>query len=116
MPTEATIKGDLVKKLRKRLPWAITLRHEDRFTAGVPDISITNGKYRSTLWLEVKFDIELSEIGGLQKHTLMRLGGFYVLYDQDRHVYILDPREKDVVMTGVGHDVVVAFAKKMLTF
>jgi hypothetical protein len=118
--TEAVVKGELVKKLRKGIPWAVTLRHEDQFTAGIPDISVTGGPVvkdvgsaRRVVWLEIKYaDFAFK---GLQHHTLKRLGGYYIIYDEAREVFIVDPREKAEVITGRGHDIIVEFVKKCLT-
>ena len=50
---ESDLKRGLVKALRK-IPGAVVYRHEDQFTAGMPDISIT--KRGRVVWIEVKFD------------------------------------------------------------
>lgn len=50
---EAYLKRRLVETIRKEMPGAVVYRHEDTFTAGIPDISVT---WRgSTTWIEVKF-------------------------------------------------------------
>lgn len=49
---EASIKAKIVAHLKKEIPMACVLRHEDAFTAGIPDISIN---FRGTYWLEVKY-------------------------------------------------------------
>ncbi len=50
---EATIKRQLVRKIKERIPNAVIFRHEDKFTHGIPDISITAN--HTTVWVEVKY-------------------------------------------------------------
>jgi len=50
---ESDLKRGLVKALRG-IPGAVVYRHEDQFTAGMPDISVT--KRGRVVWIEVKFD------------------------------------------------------------
>ena len=50
---EATLKQELVLAFKKSLPGAVVFRHEDKFRAGIPDISVTWN--RMTTWLEVKY-------------------------------------------------------------
>ena len=51
---EATLKSSLVGVLKNTMPGAVVVRHEDKFKAGVPDISVT---WRGTTsWVEVKYE------------------------------------------------------------
>lgn len=83
---EATLKRALVKALRKRLPSAVIFRHEDLFTAGIPDLSITSNRpgdiRTSVVWAEVKFDRlrSKSKTTPVQELTLGRLEGIRVTY------------------------------------
>lgn len=71
---EADLKRRLVKALGSSLPGAVIYRHEDTFTAGIPDISVTWGGITS--WWEVKYEPlgRTSKATRLQLHELKRLG------------------------------------------
>jgi len=81
---ESGRKSTLVEKIRLSYPKLVVFRHEDHFTAGVPDISITDAFSRPsyTLWLEVKF-YRTMKLRKIQQDVLSRLGGFFVVYDCD---------------------------------
>lgn len=49
--TEASLRAALVKNLRQHKDWTV-LRHEDHYTSGIPDISVTGNKITS--WWECK--------------------------------------------------------------
>lgn len=70
---EATIKRGLVKTLRADLPGCVVFRHEDRFTGGVPDLSLTWSGH--TVWIEVKYSRpgRKSKLSPLQARTLAKL-------------------------------------------
>jgi hypothetical protein len=70
---ESYLKRAVCEKVKKLLPGAVIFRHEDKFTGGIPDISITwAGR---TCWVEVKYDRPKSRamVTGQQKLTLKRL-------------------------------------------
>ena len=51
--TEATVRRDLMRQLQIQLPAAVAIRYEDRYTRGLPDLSVSyNGK--TSFW-EVKY-------------------------------------------------------------
>jgi len=51
--TEATVRRDLMRQLQIQIPAAVAIRYEDRFTKGLPDLSVSyNG--RTSFW-EVKY-------------------------------------------------------------
>ena len=52
MKTEDWFKGEFVKQLRLTMPGCVTIRHEDQYTAGVPDIS--HSWMGHTSWWEAK--------------------------------------------------------------
>ena len=64
------------------------LKHSDRFTSGIPDISVSDGT-GTTLWIEVKNLEEGARFHQprkyvdkkLQLHTCKNLGGFYLVND-----------------------------------
>ena len=68
---ENTIKDELVKRLRRAAPRFVVFRHEDRFTAGIPDISMTGRG--ATSWWEVKYLNPRLHSYGLQELTMKRL-------------------------------------------
>jgi len=82
--------------MRLHLPGAVVFRHEDHFTAGVPDISITNAGH--TTWIEVK----IARNGkirskGIQKLTAQKLAMagaktlFVIFEDDGTATYICHP-------------------------
>jgi hypothetical protein len=82
--TEGDIKAKLVKKLRDETPFTV-VRHEDKSTAGLPDIEVTgNGR---TTWWEVKYGRPDSpwKTKGIQHLHMLKLAarGFarYILFD-----------------------------------
>jgi hypothetical protein len=94
--TEAILKAALVAHLRKNLPGFVIIRHEDRLTSGVPDISVSgNGR---TTWWEVKLAPGFKS-KGIQKLTLLKLSlsGYarYIIYDKSGSVYIVQPKDLD---------------------
>lgn len=78
---EARLKGLLVKAIRAQLPGAVVYRHEDTFTAGIPDVSVTWEGVTS--WWEVKAEplgrtstptaLQLRELERLSRHTVAGL-------------------------------------------
>jgi hypothetical protein len=77
----------------------IVLRHEDKSTYGVPDMSVTGcGK---TSWWEIKFANPDFNSRGIQDLTLRRLGNVglarYIVYEvtkeKERFVHIVYPRD-----------------------
>ncbi len=89
---EATLKAGLVKALKRRIPTAVVLRHEDKFRAGIPDISVTlAGRLASEagaariVWVEVKYDRPgaRGRLTAIQERMLRALGGLLVLYVED---------------------------------
>ena len=101
---EASLKDDLVAVLRDALPGArrTILRHEDKNTAGIPDISVT--WRRRTSWWEVKYANPSVESRGVQDFTLQALAanGFarHIVYAQEKvfgipakAVYIVKPED-----------------------
>jgi hypothetical protein len=69
---EATCKGHLSVKLRENKD-LVVLRHEDHFTHGQPDFSVTG--YGHTLWMEAKFGDKF-KTKGIQTLTLQKLEKF----------------------------------------
>jgi len=83
---EATCKAALVKILRASLPpgEGRVFRHEDMFTGGVPDISISY--LGRTVWCEVKLDRHgrRSKVTELQRASLKALQGFLLTFEEFR--------------------------------
>ncbi len=95
---EAQFKGKFVKFFRTKYPSLVIFRHEDQFTAGIPDISITRSI--RTLWLEAKVTPG-EKVGGIQDETLRRLGGYYIVYNQIPRTYtVCVPRTGEVLVEG----------------
>jgi hypothetical protein len=88
--TEATYKAALCKILRNRLPAdrSRVYRHEDQFTGGIPDISITAGGF--TIWVEVKLDRpgRKSKTTALQLASLKALEGYLLTFGEGKDGFL----------------------------
>lgn len=111
---EETHRKKLMTSLRAELPSAVSLRHEDDRTAGIPDISVTVADPSGpcwnpsrVVWLECKaksLDAFKTEVAGpkvskkigLQREILRRLGGFYIVFDS-AIMWIVEPTDLSVV-------------------
>jgi hypothetical protein len=87
--SETALKHELMEVLRSSLPRFVSLRHEDKFSSGHPDISITgNG---TTTWIEAKvLDLRVkTRSKGIQQLTMLRLASvshaFYVVWRYARN-------------------------------
>jgi hypothetical protein len=71
--TEASVRAALVKKLRAYKDWVV-LRHEDHYTSGIPDISVTGNKITS--WWECKLKQQYKSLStkGIQRYLVEQLG------------------------------------------
>jgi len=83
--TETVLVSALVQTLRKAFPSFVIFKHADKFTFGVPDISVT-GRMKTT-WLEVKYADPTFLSSGVQELAMKRLSatsyGWYVIYDEN---------------------------------
>jgi len=128
--SEKQAKSELVKELRAQQFWTV-LRHEDRFTAGIPDLSLTLGDLWPTrcAWVEVKV-VKDSGVGarcswrikatGLQLETLARLNGCLLVYwdtgtrgSRPFSIYV-HQGSWTLVQTGDGHAAVREFLWRRL--
>ena len=122
--TEASLKSDLVRILRHELRGSVVLRHEDKLTSGIPDISVT--WRRMTVWLEAKFLNPSFYSKGIQTLTLKRLASaghcFYVLYQKEGAEFttnIIEPYSilENIIeggewtSDGINHYLIVDFLK-----
>lgn len=102
---ESKLKAELMSFIREGLPRVVAFRHEDLFTSGIPDISVTwRGKaifpqiYMS--WWEVKHGTPKFESTDIQELRLKQLAeeGFarYLIYmegdSQGQRTLIVHPR------------------------
>lgn len=98
MKSESKLKHELCNLLKQALPGSVVFRHEDQFTAGIPDISVTWGGI--TVWIEVKLAKPSIKGREIQLMTGVRLDGagncIYVVYelrDNNKKTRILKPKE-----------------------
>lgn len=100
---EAYLKQRLVKAIKEKMPGAVVVRHEDQFTAGIPDISITWAGVTS--WVEVKYSRagRRARVTPLQRAALDRLfaAGAPAYLLEYREVRTAKSAELDRVNTGV---------------
>jgi hypothetical protein len=95
MKHESDYKATLMRELRARLTGCVALRHEDRFTSGIPDISVT--LHGRTSWWEAKVTPVVSK--SIQELTMLRLAaaGYarYVVWEDKcgiRRTLIVHPK------------------------
>jgi len=103
---EATVVRAIVDHLRERLPGAVVFKHNDRITAGIPDVSVTYGG--RTTWLEVKLigswndspSSLMKKFDALQLATMLRLADaragqayYLVAYEGKKKLDVILPRE-----------------------
>lgn len=111
--TESTVRATLVKKLRQYKDW-IVLRHEDHYTSGIPDISVTGNGITS--WWETKYQKGFSLLNkGIQQYTLEQLAKYgyahYIIYTPEQ-VAIVNPSLSDPqIFPGINHTEVVNFIR-----
>lgn len=111
---EATRKAQLVKQIKATFPGFVVFRHEDSFTAGIPDISVSNRDVLKTVWLEVKYGNE--PLTALQEQTLRKLNGFVVRYPRgEGPTLVHSGRNLNLVeAAGAGHFPVLKILKERL--
>jgi len=116
--TESTVRSALVKRLRVYKDWFV-LRHEDHYTSGIPDISVTGNKMTS--WWETKYQKGFSLYNkGIQQYTLEQLAthgyAYYILYTPEC-VAIVKPHLSDpLIFPGIDHNKVVRFIRVLHGF
>lgn len=94
---ESTYTQDLLAKIRAKHPEWVVLKHCDRFTKGIPDLSVSNGL--KTLWLEVKHAKASQDLDDprdwvdntVQMELTARLCGFYLVYHSGLRQYLWAP-------------------------
>lgn len=104
---ESDCKAALVKILRGSLPAADSrvYRHEDAWTGGIPDISITfMGK---TLWVEVKLDRpgRRGKVTELQRASLRALKGLLLVFEESKMGFgarVETPTSETLMFFGPG--------------
>jgi hypothetical protein len=122
---EAVLKAALVQETRVALKQAVVFRHEDKFTHGIPDMSVTFN--RGVSWWEAKYATPKFVSRGIQELTMLRLNrasfARYVVYwevGRARRTYIIDPsqigaplEEWDNFMEGFNHTFVVDYIREL---
>jgi hypothetical protein len=68
---EQTLKRGLMDALRRHLPQAVALRHEDRYLHGCPDLSFSLNGFTS--WWEIKYADPMLRSKEIQRHLCQRL-------------------------------------------
>jgi len=116
--TESTIRASLVKKLRLHKDWLV-LRHEDHYTSGIPDISITGNKITS--WIETKFQKSFNlDNKGIQRYTLEKLDTFgyarYVIYTSESVGIVIPNRPETMIFPRHDHEAVVHYFRWLHAF
>jgi len=104
---EQTLKRGLMRELHTALPEAVAIRHEDRYTHGIPDLSVSLGQ--KTSWWEIKLAAPDCESRGVQRYLCTRLNQTshcrYVIYvrgipkgsrQRPRQIRIVKPEDIDI--------------------
>jgi hypothetical protein len=111
--TEHKPMRDLLKTYRTESPGSVVIKHADRFTFGVPDMTVTENWMTS--WWEVKHADPDFESQGIQELMALRLytagrNCHYIIYDENpKSVLIVRPpdikdwKTKSIAET-LGHD------------
>ena len=107
-----------MEQLRREIPEAVVIRHEDKFTKGVPDVSVTG--FRRTLWLEFKWvpklpfdklynNVKLPKktFPILQLHQMKKLSNLgsarYVIGSEAHEVFLMYPNDVEkAILTPKG--------------
>jgi hypothetical protein len=78
--TEATVRRALLRQLQTDLPDALPLRHEDQFTKGIPDLSISYAGHTS--WWECKYADPYCKTTKVQQYLCEQLNtrGFHCAF------------------------------------
>lgn len=92
--TEGQLNQALVAALRQRLTHAVVFKLADRWTTGIPDISVD--WHHRHIWIEVKFADPDFTSTGAQELTMTRLArhgeAWYIIYENvPRGVYLVAP-------------------------
>lgn len=109
--TEASVRSALVKKLRAYKDWTV-LRHEDHYTSGIPDISVTGNNITS--WWECKLRRQGQPLStkGIQQFLVEQLAkhgyAHYIVFDEQK-VAIYEPQDfpRAALTAGLNNDWVV---------
>lgn len=99
MRTEAELTTKHTSQLRKDHPTWVVLKHCDRFTSGIPDVSVSYIGELKTVWIEYKLihkDEELLKPSTwvndkAQLEQTVRLSGYYLAYCPLRKMHVLIP-------------------------
>lgn len=122
---ETPLKAALMKVMRTELPRFVVMRHEDRWTSGIPDFSV-DGAGR-TSWYEVKHADPEFDSEGIQELTCLRLAVAsycrYVIYYENKdgaekrtmivhpkHLHALIP---EASVPGYSHAFVAAYIRRV---
>jgi hypothetical protein len=120
---ESKLQEQLIHALRSGLPGSIVIKHTEKITYGVPDLSISwLGK---TSWLEIKFANPLFKITGVQTRIIKCLGQVtlchYVIYAaRDEYgTFIVHPSQLNeweqtpFLQPGFDHGFVADFVRRL---
>lgn len=95
---ETELKQQLMATIREGLPRCKAFRHEDMFTSGIPDISVT--WLNKTSWWEVKHGTPYFESKDIQERSLLQLAGaglarYIMYYEKDfiKQTLIVHPKD-----------------------
>lgn len=120
--TEASVRSALVKKLRRYKDWTV-LRHEDHYTSGIPDISVTGNKITSWWECKLRHGSEQLPTKGIQQFLVEQLAehgyaAYIVYHEQPPQVFIFIPEQfPDIAYAisppGLDHDWVVRYIRQV---
>lgn len=123
---EQKLVSKLMEKMREELQpeGYVCLRHEDSFTSGIPDISVT--AFGRTSWWEAKHANPDFDSRGIQELTMLRLAkaGYarYIIFDElktTERTFIVEPRnlggwrENGIVAPGFNYSFIISTIREV---
>lgn len=106
--TESHVTRKLLRRLRETLPAAVIFKHNDFYTAGIPDFTITlNGK---TTWFEIK--VIPNKVTELQALFIVKLQprSHIITFSRDGKYLSIDNGE--TISFALGLERIISLSKK----
>ncbi len=98
--TEANLVRSIIESLKKAFPRAVTFKHCDLMTAGIPDISVSFAEQNT--WIEVKLFKEHETKSTVSKHfDRLQLATMRLLEAQGQAFYLIGEQRR-AVGTALG--------------
>lgn len=118
--SEAQFTTKLLKRVRELRPTAEVIKHANPFSSGIPDFSVSDsldacGTTTKTTWCEVK-DIRRKIFVPIQLHRLLKLRGWYLVFNPETKLSYLFPASERAEWTKLGNMTFEETARKIAVF